>query len=145
MVKEDSKRAKRYKMKTSSLFQLTDFSHHCYDSCKLFQNKWYPHISLQSAWNLVHKQYVAQYTNAIILHTARTVPCFLNNTECGRLGPTSLLRSTPFSVTAMQYPLEILNRHAPDLSGGPVKNPPANAGDTGRSPGLGRSCMLWGD
>ena len=28
--------------------------------------------------------------------------------------------------------------------GGVVKNPPANAGDTGSSPGLGRSHMPWG-
>ena len=27
--------------------------------------------------------------------------------------------------------------------GAVVKNPPANAGDTGSSPGLGRSHMLW--
>ena len=27
--------------------------------------------------------------------------------------------------------------------GSVVKNPPANAGDTGSSPGLGRSYMLW--
>ena len=27
--------------------------------------------------------------------------------------------------------------------GAVVKNPPANAGDTGLSPGLGRSHMLW--
>ena len=45
----------------------------------------------------------------------------------------------------MQYPSEIVNRHALDLSCGPVvKNPPASAGDTGPIPGLGRSCMLWG-
>ena len=31
-----------------------------------------------------------------------------------------------------------------DFPGGAVvKNPPANAGDTGSSPGLGRSHMLW--
>ena len=31
-----------------------------------------------------------------------------------------------------------------DFPGGTVvKNPPANAGDTGLSPGLGRSHMLW--
>ena len=31
-----------------------------------------------------------------------------------------------------------------DVSGGSVvKNPPANAGDTGSSPGLGRSHMPW--
>ena len=32
----------------------------------------------------------------------------------------------------------------PDFPGGMVvKNPPANAGDTGSSPGLGRSNMPW--
>ena len=31
-----------------------------------------------------------------------------------------------------------------DFPGGPVvKNSPANAGDTGSTPGLGRSHMLW--
>ena len=29
------------------------------------------------------------------------------------------------------------------LGGAVVKNPPANAGDTGSSPGPGRSHMLW--
>ena len=29
------------------------------------------------------------------------------------------------------------------LGGAVVKNPPANAGDTGSSPGLGRSHMPW--
>ena len=33
-----------------------------------------------------------------------------------------------------------------DFPGGPVvKNPPANAGDTGLIPGLGRSHKLWGN
>ena len=33
-----------------------------------------------------------------------------------------------------------------DFPGGPVvKNPPANARDTGSIPGLGRSHMLWGN
>ena len=37
-------------------------------------------------------------------------------------------------------------RKSPDIPGGPVmKNPPANAGDTGSIPGLRRSHMPWGN
>ena len=37
-----------------------------------------------------------------------------------------------------------LNVYAQDFPGGPlVKNPPANAEDTGSSPGPGRSHMPW--
>ena len=40
--------------------------------------------------------------------------------------------------------LSALNPLGLDFLGGPVvKNPPANVGDTGSVPGLGRSYMLW--
>ena len=48
-----------------------------------------------------------------------------------KLQPTSL----------MNMNAKILNRDFP--GGKVVKNPPANAGDMGSSPGLGRSHMLW--
>ena len=41
-------------------------------------------------------------------------------------------------------PDQTMKRTLGDLPGGPaVKNPPANAGDTGSIPGPGRSHMLW--
>ena len=41
---------------------------------------------------------------------------------------------------------DIFERQYWDFPGGAVvKNPPVNAGDTGSSPGLGRSHMLWSD
>ena len=43
---------------------------------------------------------------------------------------------------SMEVPQKIKIR---DFPGGPVvKNPPANSGDMGPGPGLGRSNMLWG-
>ena len=40
--------------------------------------------------------------------------------------------------------LKMLKNQSRDFPGGAVvKNPPANAGDTGSSPGLGRSYMPW--
>ena len=42
--------------------------------------------------------------------------------------------------------LPIIKMKERDFPGSPVvKNPPANAGDTGLSPGLGRSHMPWGN
>ena len=37
----------------------------------------------------------------------------------------------------------IFNKREDFPDGAVVKNPPANAGDTGSSPGLGRSRMQW--
>ena len=42
------------------------------------------------------------------------------------------------------HPKKIKRKYARDFPGGTVvKNPPANAGDMGSSPGPGRSHMLW--
>ena len=48
--------------------------------------------------------------------------------------------------TSRQVPNYTLKRHIQGISGGPgVKNSPANAGDTGSIPGLGRSHMPRGN
>ena len=60
----------------------------------------------------------------------------------------------PFSAVKAQSPNHWTTREFPDCSfsktplrdfpgGTVVKNPPANAGDMGSSPGLGRSHMPW--
>ena len=58
---------------------------------------------------------------------------------CGKIhGPAGkgekklLIRSLQFKIAYLDFP-----------GGALVKNPPANAGDTGSSPGLGRSHMPW--
>ena len=46
------------------------------------------------------------------------------------------------NLCSVKDTVKIMRRQ--DFSGGAVvKNPPANAGDMGSSPGLGRSHMLW--
>ena len=48
-------------------------------------------------------------------------------------------RQIPYDITYMWN----LKYGRDFLGGAVVKNPPANAGDTGSSPGLGRSHMPW--
>ena len=55
-----------------------------------------------------------------------------NDAICGRLGPWRNRRQDLIRNTREGFP-----------GGAVVKNPPASAGDTGSSPGLGRSHMPW--
>ena len=55
----------------------------------------------------------------------------------------SYFPSVCFLPSSQRGPLET---HVRDFPGGPgVKNPPADAGDTGSVPGPGRFLVLWGD
>ena len=50
----------------------------------------------------------------------------------------------PSNQWALAVGSSVLRVHARDFPGGAVvKNPPANTGDPGSIPGLGRSHMLW--
>ena len=58
------------------------------------------------------------------------------------LGKSSGAAASQFSSFRLSYSLKDIAAQ-PFPGGAVVKNPPANAGDTGSSPGPGRSHMLW--
>lgn len=66
---KNSRTAKGYKMKISSLSQPLGYSHYCYVSLELFQADFYLYISIYECLKFV-------CTNAIIWHTA-LCPLFL--------------------------------------------------------------------
>ena len=55
-----------------------------------------------------------------------------------------MLRHIVIKLTKIKDKEKLLKAKREDFPGGPVvKSPPANAGDMGSSPGLGRSHMPW--